>query len=80
FMIYSVESYNFLLFSRLFQGVAVGFISITVPLYLTEYVPSMIRGLAVTCFQLFLTAGILISVAISLLFISNDPVTGLEIG
>ncbi|MDE4996857.1 sugar porter family MFS transporter, partial [Francisella tularensis subsp. holarctica] len=27
----------------------------------------------------FLTAGILISVAISLLIISNDPVTGLEI-
>ncbi|MBK2078386.1 sugar porter family MFS transporter [Francisella tularensis] len=80
FMIYSAESYNSLLFSRLIQGVAVGFISITVPLYLTESVPSMIRGLAVTCFQLFLTVGILISVAISLLFISNDPVTGLEIG
>ncbi|MDE5035910.1 MFS transporter, partial [Francisella tularensis] len=76
----SVESYNFLRFSRLSQGVAVGFIYITVPLYLSESVPSMIRGLAVTCFQFFLTAGILISVAISLLFISYDPVTGLEIG
>lgn len=31
-------------------------------------------------FQLFLTAGILISVAVGLLFISNDPVTGLETG
>ncbi|APC97070.1 sugar porter family MFS transporter [Francisella frigiditurris] len=80
FMIYFSESYNFLLFSRLIQGIAVGFISITVPLYLTESVPSKIRGLAVTCFQLFLTAGILISVAISLLFISKDPITGLEIG
>ncbi|KFJ42022.1 MFS transporter [Francisella philomiragia] len=72
FMIYSAESYHFLLFSRLVQGIAVGFISITVPLYLTESVPSLIRGLAVTCFQLFLTAGILISVAVSLPFITKN--------
>ncbi|GAB4223168.1 MAG: sugar porter family MFS transporter [Francisella sp.] len=80
FMIYFSQNYEFLLFSRLLQGVAVGFISITVPLYLTESVPSKIRGLAVTSFQLFLTAGILLAVAVSLLFISKDPVTGVEVG
>ena len=79
-MIYYAESFEFLLASRLIQGIAVGFISITVPLYLTESVPSIIRGLAVTCFQLFLTAGILISTAVGLLFITTDPITGIESG
>lgn len=80
FMIYYAKSHDFLLVSRLVQGIAVGFISITLPLYLTESVPSLIRGLAVTCFQLFLTAGILISTAISLLFITKNPNTGIEHG
>lgn len=61
FMIYMANDYPMLLISRLVQGVAVGFISITVPLYLTEVVPSSIRGLAVTSFQLLLTIGILIA-------------------
>ena len=68
FMIYLSDDYSMLLASRLVQGIAVGFISITVPLYLTETVPSTIRGIAVTCFQLLLTAGILIANAVGLLF------------
>lgn len=60
-----------LLFSRLIQGVSVGFITVTVPLYLTETVPDNVRGVAVTCFQLFLTAGILISNYVGLIFEST---------
>ncbi|WP_150468411.1 sugar porter family MFS transporter [Francisella sp. SYW-9] len=70
-MIYESSSYEFLLTSRLVQGISVGFITVTVPLYLTETVPSNIRGVAVTCFQLFLTAGILISNYVGLLFEST---------
>ncbi|AJC49163.1 sugar porter family MFS transporter [Allofrancisella guangzhouensis] len=67
-LIYESHDYQMLLLSRLVQGVSVGFITVTAPLYLTEVVPNNIRGVAVTCFQLFLTAGILISNYIGLLF------------
>ena len=67
-MIYVSDTYTELLISRLVQGVAVGFISITVPLYLTEAVPSSIRGVAVTSFQLLLTAGILLANYVGLFF------------
>ncbi|QIV95914.1 sugar porter (SP) family MFS transporter [Allofrancisella inopinata] len=70
-MIYESHDYQMLLLSRLVQGVSVGFITVTAPLYLTEVVPDNIRGVAVTCFQLFLTAGILISNYIGLLFEST---------
>ncbi|AXA33496.1 sugar porter family MFS transporter [Francisella adeliensis] len=70
-LIYVSDNYEMLLFSRLVQGVSVGFITVTVPLYLTETVPDSVRGVAVTCFQLFLTAGILISNYIGLLFESS---------
>lgn len=70
-LIYVSDNYEMLLFSRLVQGVSVGFITVTVPLYLTETVPDSVRGVAVTCFQLFLTAGILISNYVGLLFEST---------
>lgn len=70
-LIYVSDNYEMLLFSRLVQGVSVGFITVTVPLYLTEIVPDSVRGVAVTCFQLFLTAGILISNYVGLLFEST---------
>ena len=54
-----IDSYYELLVSRLLQGISVGFISVLVPLYLTETMPKEIRGRAVTAFQLFLTFGIL---------------------
>ena len=69
--IYISTNYEMLLFSRLIQGVSVGFITVTVPLYLTETMPDNVRGVAVTCFQLFLTAGILISNYVGLLFEST---------
>ncbi|APD50717.1 sugar porter family MFS transporter [Francisella hispaniensis] len=67
-MVYMSDSYVEILFARLVQGISVGFVTVTVPLYLTETVPGNIRGIAVTCFQLFLTAGILISNYVGLLF------------
>ncbi|MGQ4001941.1 sugar porter family MFS transporter [Francisellaceae bacterium CB300] len=65
------SNYVMLLLSRLVQGTAVGFISVTVPIYLTESVSGNIRGFAVTCFQLFLTAGILIANYVGLLLEST---------
>ena len=76
-IIYLAQSYSVLLLARLIQGISVGFITITVPLYLTEVVPGGIRGVAVTLFQLFLTAGILISNYIGLLFSSTHDWRGM---
>ncbi|AXA34448.1 MFS transporter [Francisella adeliensis] len=54
-----IDSYIEILFSRLLQGVAVGLISVVVPLYLSETMSKSVRGRALTAFQLFLTFGIL---------------------
>jgi sugar porter (SP) family MFS transporter len=70
-MIDASTNYTMLLISRLVQGTSVGFITVTVPIYLTETVPGTIRGFAVTCFQLFLTAGILIANYVGLLLQSG---------
>ena len=71
-MIELSTTYELLLLSRMVQGIAVGFISVTVPIYLTETVPGSIRGFAVTCFQLFLTAGILVANYVGLLFEGSE--------
>ena len=69
--------YIMLFTSRMVQGVAVGFIVVTVPIYLTETVPDNIRGLAVTSFQLFLTAGILIANYVGLIFEDSENWRGM---
>ena len=46
---------------RLVQGVGVGIVTIVVPLYLAESVPTRLRGRGITIFQLLLTVGILIA-------------------
>ncbi len=68
FLIELSKDYTMLLISRIIQGVSVGFITVTVPIYLTETVPDNIRGIAVTSFKLFLTAGILIANTVGLAF------------
>ncbi|MEI6055998.1 MAG: sugar porter family MFS transporter [Lentisphaerota bacterium] len=57
-----------LLWGRLIMGIGVGISAILVPLYLSETVPANIRGRAVACFQLVLTAGILLANLIGLAF------------
>lgn len=53
---------------RLIEGIGVGTITITIPLYLAESAPASIRGSGVTAFQLFLTGGILVAYLVALLF------------
>lgn len=53
-------SFTMVMAGRLIQGVGVGIITIVVPLYLAEIVPSDLRGRGVALFQLALTFGILL--------------------
>jgi sugar porter (SP) family MFS transporter len=53
-------SFSMLVAGRLIQGIGVGIITIVVPLYLAESIPSRLRGRGVALFQLCLTFGILL--------------------
>lgn len=57
-----------LLLSRWIVGVASGMISVSTPLYVSEFVPKNYRGKYVTFFQLFLTLGIGIAYLVGLGF------------
>lgn len=61
-------SINWLIFSRIIIGVAVGMISFVAPIYLSELAPESIRGRLVSLYQLALTAGILLSYMVNRLF------------
>jgi sugar porter (SP) family MFS transporter len=68
FLTITSHSYNAILWGRLVQGIGVGVIIIVMPLYIIETTPAALRGRSVTLFQLFLTAGILVSSASDVLF------------
>ena len=65
-----VQAHNFeiLFLGRMIQGIAVGIMIIVAPLYLTESLPTELRGSGVTIFQLLLTFGILSSSIVALYF------------
>ena len=67
-ILYFAHDFYTLFAGRLIQGISVGFITITVPLYLTETAPDKVRGMAVVAFQLLLTAGILLANVVTLGF------------
>ncbi len=52
--------FHMVMVGRLVQGIGVGIITIVVPLYMTETIPSRLRGRGVALFQLCLTFGILL--------------------
>lgn len=43
---------------RLVNGLGIGALSVTVPMYQSESTPAIIRGVVVACYQLFVTLGI----------------------
>ena len=59
------NSYHMVLYSRVLQGLAVGIVSIVIPLYLAEIIPARLRGRGVGLFQLFLTSGILLGTLVN---------------
>jgi len=61
-------SYNWLLVGRMAVGLAVGFSSTAVPLYIAEISPANHRGMLVTVNQLFITIGILSAYIINYCF------------
>lgn len=61
-------NYETVMWGRLIQGIGVGVITIVMPLYIIETTPASLRGRSITLFQLFLTAGILISSASDVFF------------
>ncbi|MEJ2069847.1 MAG: sugar porter family MFS transporter [Syntrophobacterales bacterium] len=61
-------SLGWLLAARFLTGIAVGTVSLVVPLYIAEIAPAKIRGALVTMNQLALVGGILISYLINAMF------------
>jgi sugar porter (SP) family MFS transporter len=55
------DSYYALLLGRFLGGIAVGLASLASPLYIAEISPPRLRGTLVSCYQLAITLGILIS-------------------
>lgn len=58
------HGYAPLLAGRTLQGLSAGMIAVVIPLYLAESLPAAIRGRGTAAFQLFLTIGILIAMAV----------------
>lgn len=58
----------FLILSRVFIGLAVGIVNFIVPLYISEISPKHLRGTLVSLYQWAITAGILFSYFINVIF------------
>lgn len=71
FFILIANSFFLLLLARLLLGVGVGVVAVSVPLYVSEIVPSHSRGRYVTFFQLLLTLGIVLAYFVDLAFIPS---------
>lgn len=67
----SAHSFYTVLMGRLVQGIGVGIVTIVVPLYLVEIIPAQFRGRAISVFQCFLTAGILLASVVDLIFVQS---------
>jgi SP family galactose:H+ symporter-like MFS transporter len=73
------DTYSTLLMGRVIQGVGVGIITIVVPLFLSESLPTYLRGRGIAIFQLLLTAGILLAGVVDVLFVTSGNWRGMFI-
>ncbi len=71
------DTYTMLLLGRVVQGIGVGIITIVVPLFLSESLPTRLRGRGVAIFQLLLTAGILLAGVVDDLFVRSGNWRGM---
>ena len=63
-LIVAAHGFAALFAGRTLQGLSAGMIAVVIPLYLAESLPAAIRGRGTAAFQLFLTIGILVSMAV----------------
>ncbi|HEY8994083.1 MAG TPA: sugar porter family MFS transporter [Lacunisphaera sp.] len=63
-LIVAAHGFGPLFAGRTLQGLSAGMIAVIIPLYLAESLPAAIRGRGTAMFQLFLTIGILIAMAV----------------
>jgi SP family myo-inositol transporter-like MFS transporter 13 len=63
-LIVAAHGFGLLFAGRTLQGLSAGMIAVVIPLYLAESLPAAIRGRGTAMFQLFLTIGILVSMAV----------------
>ncbi len=66
------HNYSEILLGRLTQGIGIGIVTITIPLYLSESLPKNIRGRGMSLFQLLLTFGILLASLVGLYFAPHE--------
>lgn len=66
-LILMVNSWEWVLVARVFNGLCIGLVTITCPMYLSEITPIQVRGLFTSFNQLFTTIGILIG-SLTILF------------
>jgi len=65
-----------LISGRLLQGLSAGMIAVVIPLYLAECLPAAVRGRGTAIFQLALTIGIMVAMAVGAIFAAH--VNGVE--
>ncbi len=63
-LIVTARGFGPLFAGRTLQGLSAGMIAVVIPLYLAECLPAPIRGRGTAVFQLMLTTGILVSLAV----------------
>ncbi|KAM3728500.1 Proton myo-inositol cotransporter hmit-1.3 [Dirofilaria immitis] len=63
-----------LLIGRIFLGIAIGFASMVVPVYISEAAPSRVRGKLVTIYQFMVAFGFTVANAVAAWFAHYDPV------
>ncbi len=61
FFLFDARSFSVFLIGRLISGLAIGFVSVVVPLYIAEISPRQSRGALIALNQLMLTLGMLIA-------------------
>ena len=64
----NAQQFYSVLTGRIIQGIGVGIVTMIIPLYMVETVPTELRGRGIAIFQCFLTAGILLASVIDIAF------------
>jgi len=66
-------SFSWLLVGRVVSGIAIGLLSMVVPVYISETAPADVRGALTGVYQLMITLGIVTATCVNALIITNVP-------